>query len=52
MVRVVGIGGIGGLLKVLEVSCAVVWVVGDSSQKSLTGEFLSRNGKFCGVYCG
>ena len=51
-VRVVGNVGIGGLFRVLEVSCALVWAVSDSSQESLVvGEFVSKNGEFCWVYC-
>ena len=40
-VRVVGIGGRGGLFMILDVSCTLE--VGDSSQESLTVEFVSKN---------
>ena len=44
-VRVVRIGGRGGLFMILDVSCTLE--VSDLSQESLAGEFVSRNGKFC-----
>ena len=47
-----GIGGRGGLSRIFEVSCTVIWVVSGSSQESLVGEFVSKNGKICGVDCG
>ena len=37
--------GRGGLFMILEVSCT--YEVNYSSQESLTGEFVSENGKFC-----
>ena len=43
----VGIGERGGLFRILEVSCTLFWVVSDSSQESLVGEFVFINGKFC-----
>ena len=48
--RVVGIGGRGGLLMILEVSCTLV-VMSASSQESLTGVLVSKNDKFCEVFC-
>ena len=51
-VRLVEIGERGGLFRILEVSCTLVWVVSDSSPESLVGELVSKNGKFCEVDCG
>ena len=31
-----------GLFRILEVSCALFWVVSGSSQESLVGEFVSK----------
>ena len=51
MVRFVGIGGRGGLFMILEVSCTVLKGGIDSSQESLTGEFVSTNVEFCERGC-
>ena len=52
MVRVLRIGGRGGLFMILDVSCTVLGGVRDSSQESLTDELVPTNGEFCERDCG